>query len=62
METTDLITIMQQFGQWAVFFYLFMRERSDHERTRRAYREDLRDMAGMGDRLPRYSKPINPAS
>lgn len=46
-----LANLVQTFGTWMIFLYLFVKEREAHERTRVQHMSDLRDIAGLADRL-----------
>lgn len=46
-----LVDLVQSFGTGIMFLYLFLKEREAHERTRTQHLIDLRDIAGMSDRL-----------
>jgi hypothetical protein len=46
-----LVDLLQTFGTWMIFLYLFLKERESHERTRAQHLEDLRDVAGFSGRL-----------
>ena len=46
-----LVDLVQTFGTWMIFLYLFLKEREAHERTRTQHMIDLRDIAGISDRL-----------
>ena len=49
MDELQVITSMiGDVGIWVAFLYLFIDERKGHERTREAYRDDLRSAAGFG--------------
>ena len=46
-----LVDLVQSFGTGMMFLYLFLKEREAHERTRTQHMVDLRDIAGLSDRL-----------
>jgi hypothetical protein len=46
-----LVDLVQSVGTWMIFLYLFLKERESHDRTRSQHLVDLRDIAGMSDRL-----------
>ncbi|MEN8172028.1 MAG: hypothetical protein ABFS03_04025 [Chloroflexota bacterium] len=50
-DTTIILDLVQTFGTWVIFVYLFVQERKAHEMTRREYREDLRSIAGLRAQL-----------
>lgn len=52
-DPTILLDVVQSVGMWAVFLYLFINERKSHESTRRQYREDLREVAGLRQSINR---------
>lgn len=69
METdaiNRIVEMITQFGLGGIFLYLFLKERTEHEETRKAYREDLRDMAGLAPRFQTWQNregklpPITP--
>jgi hypothetical protein len=47
-ELQGILGMVGDAGFWVVFAYLFINERKAHERTREAYRDDLRSAAGFG--------------
>lgn len=47
-----LMEIVQSVGMWAIFAYLYLNERRHHDDTKKAYIEDMRDIAGMRPTLP----------
>lgn len=57
METNELIKnlldLVQSFGIWIVFMYLYINEKKAHEQTRVEYRQDLREIAGLRQNLQR---------
>lgn len=50
-----LVDLVQTFGTWMIFLYLFVKEREAHERTRMQHLSDLRDVAGLSERLHKPS-------
>lgn len=46
-DLAQVVDLLAQFGQWAVFLWLFLRELRAHEQTRREHLADLREIAGM---------------
>lgn len=57
-EFSIIVDMVQTFGTWAIFLYLFVQERASHERTREDYRNDLRDIAGLRARIAQiYDEP-----
>lgn len=44
---TQIMELVGQFGFSVVFLWLFVREMNAHEITRKDYRRDLREIAGM---------------
>lgn len=55
-ELEAILSMMREVSVSAVFIYFFMAERKSHERTRAAYRDDLRATAGFGT-LIRHPSP-----
>lgn len=55
-EIGAIVDLAQTFGTWAIFLWLFVNERSAHEATRKEYREDLRDVAGLRASLVKAEK------
>lgn len=55
MEDFQLIgeigNLLQGVGMWAIFAWLYVREKEAHAETRKDYREDLREIAGMRQNL-----------
>lgn len=47
-ELQGITAMIGDVGIWVAFFYLFVAERKAHEKTREAYRDDLRAAAGFG--------------
>lgn len=43
--------LVQQFGLWALFAWLFTHERAAHQETRQKWIDDLREIAGLKKRL-----------
>jgi len=62
-ELQGLTGMIGDVGIWVAFFYLFVAERKAHERTREAYRDDLRSAAGFGTLLrhPASQQDTQPA-
>ncbi len=47
-QTIEMLgTIATQFGTGAIFLYLYLSERKNHDKTRQKYNDDLRDAAGF---------------
>lgn len=46
-----LSELISTVGMWAVFAYLYIQERKEHNKTRKMWNEDLRDIAGLSPRL-----------
>lgn len=44
---TTVLDLIQSFGFWIVFFWLYYSEKKSHEDTRKQYRNDLREVAGF---------------
>ena len=63
MAENDLLlqitAIIQDVGIWALFAYLFMKEREDHKATRDRHMKDLREIAGMERPLSSPTPPPN---
>lgn len=53
----QILSMVSQFGWAAVFLYLYVNEKKSHEETRRLYRDDLRDMAGLAPRFTTWQQP-----
>lgn len=43
----QVTAIIQDVGIWALFAWLFIKERDDHKATRDRHMKDLREIAGM---------------
>lgn len=54
-----LVDLAQSFGIWIVFMYLYISEKRAHEQTRREYRDDLREIAGLRQNLQRTQTYAN---
>lgn len=52
---TDLASTV---GMWAVFAWLYISERKAHDKTRRLWNEDLRDIAGLKTTLGNVPPPL----
>lgn len=46
-----MVEIVQTIGMWAVFAYLYVSERNRRDTDIRSHIEDLRDIAGIRQRL-----------
>jgi hypothetical protein len=46
-----LVDIFYKLGTWAIFAWLYVQERRDHNATRAQHLQDLRDLIGFSDRL-----------
>lgn len=57
MELSSVLNLIQTLGMWSVFAWLFITERRAHDETRRQWNEDLRNIAGLRQQLPRISEP-----
>jgi len=53
-----IIDLIQSFGIWIVFFWLYYNEKRAHEETRQQYRNDLREVAGFHANTTRIPIPI----
>lgn len=55
MDDMQLISqignLVQGIGMWAIFAWLYIREKEAHRDTRKEYREDLREIAGIRQSL-----------
>jgi len=52
MDDINLIwDIVQSLGMWAIFAWLYVNEKNAHKETRKEYREDLREIAGIRQSL-----------
>ncbi len=48
MDDLQIISdVVQNFGFWAIFAWLYMSEKKAHNETRARYFEDLREFAGI---------------
>jgi hypothetical protein len=43
--------LVQDFGVWAIFAYLYITEKRSHQQTTQQHKDDLREVAGMRHRL-----------
>lgn len=60
MEVVEVLDLVSDGVFAAVFLWLFIRESNSHEETREAYRNDLREIAGVkADRLIQEKKPTS---
>ena len=57
---STLSDLMSSVGMWAVFAWLYLSERKEHNKTRRLWNEDLRDIAGMRPHLIGKNPPPPP--
>lgn len=46
-ELQIILDVVQNFGLWAIFAWLYMAEKKAHNETRTRYFEDLREFAGI---------------
>ncbi len=53
----EIIEVFNTIGMWAVFALLFYQERKAHESTRKMWVDDLRDIAGLKQRLGNNPTP-----
>ena len=48
---TDIVSVLSDLvsnvGMWGVFAFLYISERKAHDKTRRHWNEDLREVAGL---------------
>ncbi len=56
-EITQIISIMQDFGIWIIFAWLYVQEKKSHQVTREQYREDLREIANLRHNLSVAAPP-----
>lgn len=47
MTISQIADLVQSFGIWILFAWLYITEKRAHEVTRDQYRDDLRRLAGM---------------
>lgn len=58
--------LVQDFGVWAIFAYLYISEKRAHKETTQQHKDDLREIAGMRHRLQSVQeivtehKPLEP--
>lgn len=50
-ELQLIIDMFQNVGMWAVFAWLYYQEKQQHNETRKAYFDDLRELAGVKPQL-----------
>lgn len=71
-EIQSILDIVQQFGIWVIFAWLYVTEKRDHAETRRraeqelkearqAHMSDIRDIAGLQRSLYSVGTPMHPA-
>lgn len=48
---TDVSAIVQDFGIWVLFAWLYVQEKRSHHQTTQQHKDDLREIAGMRHRL-----------
>ena len=59
-EIQFAMDIVQSVGMWAIFAWLYIKEKDAHKMTRKEYRDDLREVAGIRQSLaktPTLSPP-----
>lgn len=64
METIDLtqiIDMVQNFGIWIIFAWLYIKEKEAHQHTREQYREDLREIANLRQNIGRVQGFVSDA-
>ena len=49
LTISQIADLVQSFGIWLLFAWLYIMEKQAHEVTRRQYRDDLRSWAGISD-------------
>jgi len=57
---TTILDLIQSFGIWVVFFWLYVQSERNHESTRQAYRHDLREIAGFHGNVRVPNTPTPP--
>ncbi len=54
-EAVSIISdLASSVGMWAIFAYLYISERNAHNKTRKLWNEDLRDIAGLKPHLEKH--------
>lgn len=53
MEFQQILDVVQSFGVWAIFAFLYWEEKKAHAATRLRYYEDLREIAGLRRNIDR---------
>lgn len=51
MTIAQIADLVQSFGIWLLFAWLYITEKQAHEATRREYRADLRLWAGLAEQV-----------
>lgn len=50
--------LIQDLGIWILFAWLYINEKKAHNETRKQYREDLREIAGMRQSMNRVQSVV----
>jgi len=50
-DFSQLMNLIQDFGMWMVFAWLYVQEKKAHQTTREQYRDDLREIANLRSNL-----------
>jgi hypothetical protein len=58
-DITQIANLIQDFGIWILFAWLYVQEKKAHNDTRVQYREDLREIAGMRQSMTRVQQSVN---
>ena len=57
-ELQFVIDLVQSLGMWAIFAWLYVREKDAHKETRKEYRDDLREIAGIRQTLTNTQRSV----
>lgn len=55
---SEIGNLIQGLGMWAIFAWLYIREKEAHRDTRKEYREDLREIAGIRQSLAKTQRNV----
>lgn len=55
---SEIGNLIQGLGMWAIFAWLYIREKEAHSDTRKEYREDLREIAGIRQSLTNTQRNV----
>lgn len=58
VDFAQIIDLIQNWGVWVIFAWLYINEKRAHQLTREQYREDLREIAGLRQNIGRVQSYV----